>query len=493
MEMTDKVEANELIEERRKTLEELKEAGIAAYSGDFNRTHQTQEVVENFDKLEEEEEEVKIAGRIRTVRDHGKSCFADLIDMSGKIQIYVREDNVGEREYELFDKLDIGDHIGVEGVLFETGRGEKTISVRRFKLLSKSLRPLPEKWHGLQDVELRYRQRYLDLIVNSEVRETFMLRSEIIKEIRNYLEQEKGFLEVQTPLMHPIPGGADANPFVTYHESLDMELYMRIAPELYLKRLLVGGVEKVFELGKNLRNEGLSTKHNPEFTSLEVYEAYADYKDMMVLTENLIKRVAKKVMNDLKVKYKEEEIDLAGSWSKMTMVEAIEQEIGIDFSDIEVSEARHLANEKGIEDSEAMSLGEIINEFFEKFVEDKLIQPTFITQYPVEVSPLAKRNEDNDGFTDRFELFIAGNEVANAFSELNDPVEQRERFKLQQNQKEVAGEEYIMDEDFIKALEYGMPPAGGLGIGIDRLVMILTNSPSIKEVILFPHLRPKNE
>lgn len=487
--MTEETELNDLMLERRNKLEELQEAGVEVYNNEFDRTHTTAEIIANFEELEAAETTVKVSGRIMTVRDHGKSCFADLKDMEDQIQIYVREDNIGEQEYELFNKLDIGDFIGVEGVLFETGKGEKTISVRNYTLLSKSLRPLPEKWHGLQDVELRYRQRYLDLIVNSEVRETFMLRSKIIHKIRNYLEQEKSFLEVQTPLMHKIPGGADAEPFVTHHNALDTDLYMRIAPELYLKRLLIGGFEKVFELGKNMRNEGLSTKHNPEFTSLEVYEAYADYKDMMELTENLIKTVAKETLGTLEIEYDGQEIDLT-DWKEMTMLEAIKTYTGIDLAEVNLKEAKKLAEENNIEYTKDTSRGEIINEFFEEHVEDKLIQPTFITQYPVEVSPLAKRNEENSNFTDRFELFIVGNELANAFSELNDPIDQKERFELQRKQKEAEDEDYMLDEDFIKALEYGMPPAGGLGIGVDRLIMFLTDSPSIREVILFPHLRP---
>ncbi len=487
--MTEETELNDLMLERRNKLEELQEAGVEVYNNEFDRTHTTAEIIANFEELEAAETTVKVSGRIMTVRDHGKSCFADLKDMEDQIQIYVREDNIGEQEYELFNKLDIGDFIGVEGVLFETGKGEKTISVRNYTLLSKSLRPLPEKWHGLQDVELRYRQRYLDLIVNSEVRETFMLRSKIIHKIRNYLEQEKSFLEVQTPLMHKIPGGADAEPFVTHHNALDTDLYMRIAPELYLKRLLIGGFEKVFELGKNMRNEGLSTKHNPEFTSLEVYEAYADYKDMMELTENLIKTVAKETLGTLEIEYDGQEIDLT-DWKEMTMLEAIKTYTGIDLAEVNLEEAKKLAEENNIEYTKDTSRGEIINEFFEEHVEDKLIQPTFITQYPVEVSPLAKRNEENSNFTDRFELFIVGNELANAFSELNDPIDQKERFELQRKQKEAEDEDYMLDEDFIKALEYGMPPAGGLGIGVDRLIMFLTDSPSIREVILFPHLRP---
>ncbi len=483
---------NELMVERRKKLDALEEAEIEAYSNDFNREDINSYVVENFDELEAEEKVVKVAGRIMALRDHGKSSFADLVDMSGKVQLYVKKNKVGEEVYDLFTGLNIGDHIGVEGTLFKTRRGEVTVRVEKFKLLAKSLRPLPEKWHGLKDVELRYRQRYVDLIVNPDVKETFVLRSRIIHNMREYLE-DRGFLEVQTPLMHPIAGGASAKPFVTYHNALDTDLYMRIAPELYLKRLLVGGFDKVFEIGKNMRNEGLSTKHNPEFTSMELYQAYADYEDMMDITEDLIKKVAEESLGNLEVQYGDLEINLA-NWERMTMIESIQKHAGVDFSEVDtLEEAKALADEKHIDYDDNASIGEIINEFFEEFVEEKLIQPTFITQYPVEVSPLAKRNPSNLDFTDRFELFIAGNEIANAFSELNDPIDQKERFEAQMEQREAGDDEaHMMDEDFIRALEYGMPPAGGLGIGIDRLIMLLTNSTSIREVIFFPHLRREN-
>ncbi|AGB40162.1 lysyl-tRNA synthetase (class II) [Halobacteroides halobius DSM 5150] len=490
---TNDSELNELMLKRRRKLDNLKEEGINAYGNDFNRSHTVEDVVEDYDQLREEKVMVKVAGRIMAVRNHGKSSFADLKDMSGKVQLYVKEGNVGEEGYELFNDLDIGDQIGIEGLLFKTRQGEVTIQVEEFKVLAKSLRPLPEKWHGLTDVEKRYRQRYVDLIVNDDVQQNFIIRSKILHKIREYLEEED-FLEVQTPLMHSVAGGAAARPFVTHHNALDTDLYMRIAPELYLKRLLVGGFEKVFELGKNMRNEGLSTKHNPEFTSLEVYQAYADYNDMMELTEDLIKNVAGDVLDSLEIEYDEQEIDL-NNWRKMSMVEAIKEHADVDFSNVDdLEEAKALADNKGIDYNENTAVGEIINEFFEEYVEDNLIQPTFITQYPVEVSPLARRNPNNPNFTDRFELFIAGNEIANAFSELNDPIDQKERFKKQMEQREAGDDEaHMMDNDFIRALEYGMPPAGGLGIGIDRLIMLLTNSLSIREVILFPHLRPEKE
>ena len=485
-------EMNDLLQDRRKNLTSLKEEGVAPYSTDFDKVYSTEEVKTNYDRLREDSTMVKTAGRIMAIRNHGKSTFVDLKDRSGEVQLYVKSSNVGEGKYEIFDNnLDIGDQIGIEGLVFKSGEGEITIQVEDFDILAKSLRPLPEKWHGLTDVEKRYRQRYVDLIVNESVKETFEIRSKILHSMRKELEEE-GFLEVQTPLMHQIPGGAEAKPFVTHHNALDTDLYMRIAPELYLKRLLVGGFEKVFEIGKNMRNEGLSTKHNPEFTSLELYQAYADYEDIMEITQNLIKDVAKEALDTLEIEYGDYKIDLK-KWKTLTMVEAINEYADVDFNKIDnLDQAQKLADEKGIEYDEDESLGEIINEFFEELVEDKLIQPTFITQYPVEVSPLARRNKDNPDFTDRFELFIAGNEIANAFSELNDPIDQRERFEAQMDQREAGDDEaHRMDEDFLRALEYGMPPAGGLGIGVDRLVMLLTNSQSIREVILFPHLRPK--
>ncbi len=483
-------EINDLMLERRKKLDELKENEVEAYSNDFDREYKLEDVINNFDKLKEEEVEIKVAGRIMALRDHGKSSFADLADMSAKVQLYAKSNNLDD--YDVFTNLDIGDHIGLSGKLFKTRRGEITIQIEDFVILAKSLRPLPEKWHGLQDVEMRYRQRYVDLIVNEDVKDKFIIRSKIIHSIRSYLES-KEFLEVQTPLMHPIAGGAAAKPFVTHHNALDTDLYLRIAPELYLKRLLVGGFEKVFEIGKNMRNEGLSTKHNPEFTTLELYKAYSDYQDIMDLTESLIKDITKEVIGDLEIEYNEVTINLE-DFKTMTMVEAINEFVGINFEEIDsLKEAKTLAEENNVDCSDKESLGGIINEFFEEKVEDRLIQPTFITQYPVEVSPLARRNQDNPKFTDRFELFIAGNEIANAFSELNDPIDQKERFEGQMQQREAGDEEaHRMDYDFIRALEYGMPPAGGLGIGLDRLIMLLTNSQSIKEVILFPHLRSEN-
>ncbi|ADL11674.1 lysine--tRNA ligase [Acetohalobium arabaticum] len=490
--MEEEQDLNDLMLERRKKLDMLEEKGITVYGEKYERSHVAQEVIDNFEELKEDETEVRLTGRLMAVREHGKASFADIEDMSGRIQLYAKEDNLGEDLYELFMSLDIGDQIGIEGLLFKTGRGEVTVQIENFELLAKALRPLPEKWHGLKDVEMRYRQRYVDLIVNSDVRNTFVLRSKIIHTMREHLEEED-FLEVETPLMHPIAGGAEARPFVTHHNALDMDLYLRIAPELYLKRLIVGGFEKVFEIGKNLRNEGISTKHNPEFTSMELYQANADYEDMMEITESVIVNIAQEVLGTLEIEYDGQEIDLSPSWTRMTMREAINEYAGVDFSEVDdFKTAQKLAEDHGVDYEEITSVGELINEFFEEFVEDELIQPTFITEYPIEVSPLAKRKPEDSDFTERFELFVAGNELANAFSELNDPIDQKQRFKEQMEQREAGDDEaHMMDYDYIRALEYGMPPTGGLGIGIDRLVMLLTDSTSIRDVILFPHMRPE--
>lgn len=488
---TQERELNELLLIRREKLQELRQKGIEPFGGKFERTHLSQDVIDNFDQLEGQK--VIIAGRIMAKRGHGKASFAHLQDGAGLIQIYVRINDVGEEAYEIFSKADIGDIIGVEGTVFKTQRGEITVSAASITMLAKSLRPLPEKWHGLKDVELRYRQRYVDLIVNPEVRQTFITRSRIIQAIRNFLDQ-KGFLEVETPMMQPIAGGAAARPFITHHNALDMTLYLRIAPELYLKRLLVGGFEKVYEINRNFRNEGISTKHNPEFTMLELYQAYADYNDMMNLTEELIATVARGVLGTMKITYQGAEIDLTPPWRRLPMLEAIKEYAGIDFTQINTDEeARKVARAAGVEVDPQATRGDIINEVFEACVEPHLIQPTFIIGHPVEISPLAKRNAKDPRYTDRFELFIFAREMANAFSELNDPIDQKERF-MKQVEKRTAGDEeaHMMDEDYINALEYGMPPAGGLGIGIDRLVMLLTDSASIRDVILFPHMRPRD-
>lgn len=484
-----KGEVNELMQARRDKLEQLIQEGIDPYGGRFVRTHTAKEILDNFEEIEGKS--VVLAGRIIAKRGHGKAGFANLQDLSGVIQIYGRLDDLGDEKYKLFQKLDIGDVVGVEGTVFKTRKGEVTIALKDISMLSKSLRPLPEKWHGLKDIDLRYRQRYVDLIVNPDVRNTFIVRSRVIRSIRDFLN-ERGFLEVETPMMHPIAGGAAARPFVTHHNALDMDLFLRIAPELYLKRLLVGGFEKVYEINRNFRNEGISTRHNPEFTMLELYQVYADYTDMMNLTEELISSASKEVLATTSVHYMGNDIKLDAPWTRMTMLEAIEKYSEVDFSDMDFDEAKSKAEELGIEVDECKTTGDVLNEVFEQKVEPNLIQPTFIMDYPVEISPLAKRKKDNPKLTYRFELFIFGCEVANAFSELNDPIEQKKRF-LEQLKKRQAGDEeaHVMDEDYIRALEYGMPPAGGLGIGIDRLVMLFTNSPSIRDVILFPLMKPE--
>lgn len=475
---------------RRQKLDKLRELGVDPYSEKYTVTKYAADVIGRFDALEGQQ--VSLAGRLMTVRAHGKASFANLQDESGQIQIYVRLDDVGGQAYEIFELLDIGDIVGVTGEVFRTRRGEVTIHVREFRLLTKSLRPLPEKWHGLTNVDLRYRQRYLDLIVNPEVKKVFILRSKIVQEIRNFLN-EQGFLEVETPVMHTIAGGASARPFITHHNALAMNLYLRIATELHLKRLIVGGMDKVYELGRIFRNEGISTKHNPEFTSVEIYQAQADYEDMMKLTEELVSAVAQKVLGTMKVTLADQELDLTPPWPRLTMVEAIRRYTGADFNEINTDEqARETAGQKGLHVKAGTPRGEIMNEMFEEFVEAHLFQPTFIMDYPTEVSPLAKRKADDPTMTCRFEAFMFGSEIANAFTELNDPIDQRERFE-QQALKRAAGDEeaHMLDEDFLNSLEYGMPPTGGLGIGIDRLVMMLTDSPSIRDVILFPTMRPR--
>lgn len=487
--MSEVVSEHEAI--RRQKLDKLKEMGIEPYGEKYPVTHYAADIIGRFDSLDGQK--VSLAGRLMTVRAHGKASFANLQDESGQIQIYVRLDDVGEQSYEVFELLDIGDIVGVSGDVFRTRRGEVTVAVKELRLLSKSLRPLPEKWHGLTNVDLRYRQRYLDLIVNPDVKNVFILRSKIVQEIRNYLN-DKGFLEVETPVMHTLAGGASARPFITHHNALDMKLFLRIATELHLKRLLVGGMDKVYELGRIFRNEGISTRHNPEFTSVEIYQAQADYQDMMVLTEELISSVAQKVLGTMKVSFQDQELNVAPPWPRLTMVDAIRQYTGIDFTQIKSNEeARAAAKEKGLSFKNTASRGEIMNELFEEFVESQLFQPTFIIDYPIEVSPLAKRKSDDPSMTYRFEAFMACSEIANAFTELNDPLDQRQRFEHQVVKREAGDEEaHMLDEDFLHSLEYGMPPAGGLGIGIDRLIMMLTDSPSIRDVILFPTMRHRD-
>ncbi|MCP1187645.1 lysine--tRNA ligase [Priestia flexa] len=488
-------ELNDQLLVRREKMNNLREQGMDPFGKRFERTHTSQEIIDAYEELtkealEENEVSVSLAGRIMTKRGKGKAGFAHVQDLTGQIQLYVRKDSVGDEQYEIFKTVDIGDHVGVQGVLFKTKVGELSIKVKDFTLLSKALRPLPDKYHGLKDIEQRYRQRYLDLITNPESKQTFILRSRIIQSMRRYLDNN-GYLEVETPMMHSIAGGASARPFVTHHNALDMELYMRIAIELHLKRLIVGGLEKVYEIGRVFRNEGVSTRHNPEFTMIELYEAYADYKDIMALTENLIAHIAQEVLGTTKIQYGEYEVDLTPEWTRLHMVDAIKQYTGVDFwKETSVEEARALAKEHNVEITEHMLYGHIVNEFFEQKVEEQLIQPTFIYGHPVEISPLAKKNEDDPRFTDRFELFIVAREHANAFTELNDPIDQRERFEAQLKEREQGNDEaHEMDDDFIEALEYGMPPTGGLGIGIDRLVMLLTNAPSIRDVLLFPQMR----
>ena len=490
-------ELNDQLLVRREKLHKLREQGIDPFGKRFERTHKAEELFTLYshlskEELEEKQIHVSIAGRIMTKRGKGKAGFAHIQDLTGQIQIYVRKDDVGEEQYEIFDTSDLGDIVGVRGVVFKTKVGELSIKVHSYEMLTKSLRPLPEKYHGLKDIEQRYRQRYLDLIMNPESKKTFITRSLIIQSMRRYLDQ-KGYLEVETPMMHSIAGGAAARPFITHHNALDMTLYMRIAIELHLKRLIVGGLEKVYEIGRVFRNEGISTRHNPEFTMLELYEAYADYTDIMKLTEDMIAHIAQEVLGTTKVQYGEYEVDLTPSWKRLHMVDAIKEYAGVDFwKHMSDEEARQLAKEHGVEVAPHMTFGHIVNEFFEQKVEQHLIQPTFIYGHPVEISPLAKKNPEDPRFTDRFELFIVAREHANAFTELNDPIDQRERFEAQLKEKEQGNDEaHEMDEDFIEALEYGMPPTGGLGIGIDRLVMLLTNSPSIRDVLLFPQMRHK--
>jgi lysyl-tRNA synthetase class 2 len=488
-------ELNDQLKVRREKLHKLREKGLDPFGKRFDRTHTSNDLLSLYgDKTKEEIDqlaiEVTIAGRIMTKRGKGKAGFTHIQDLTGKIQLYVRQDAVGEDAYGIFDTADIGDIVGVTGNVFKTQVGELSIKVSTFELLTKSLKPLPEKYHGLKDVEQRYRQRYLDLIMNPESRDTFITRSRIIQSMRRYLD-DQGYLEVETPTMHSIAGGASARPFITHHNALDMTLYMRIAIELHLKRLIVGGLEKVYEIGRVFRNEGVSTRHNPEFTMLELYAAYADFHDIMTLTENVIAHIAKEVLGTTTVTYGEYTVNLEPQWKRIHMVDAVKEYVGVDFwKEMSLGEARQLAKEYNVEINEHMLYGHIVNEFFEQKVEEQLIQPTFIYGHPVEISPLAKKNPVDPRFTDRFELFIVAREHANAFTELNDPIDQRERFEAQLKEKEQGNDEaHEMDEDFIEALEYGMPPTGGLGIGIDRLVMLLTNSPSIRDVLLFPQMR----
>lgn len=487
-------EETQILQQRRQKANDLAELGASLYANDFVPCHTIATVKTGQPGTEQASgPEYTIAGRIMGLRKFGKAAFLHLQDASGRIQIYVKRDEVGEDNYAWFKKLDIGDIAGFKGSLFITKTGELSLKATYIKPITKSLRPLPEKFHGLTDVETRYRQRYVDLIVNPEVKDTFRKRVEIIRLVRDFLNN-RGFMEVETPMMHPIAGGATAKPFKTHHKALDMKLYLRIAPELYLKRLLVGGFERVFEINRNFRNEGLSTRHNPEFTMLEFYQAYATYNDMMDLTEEMVSWIASEVTGTMQINYQGQEVNLSPPWRRMTMNEALTEVAKIPPEIVNNDEhIMQLAKDKGIELDEHAGPGKAKTELFELLVEEKLVDPTFITAYPTEVSPLARRNANDPSITDRFELFITGREIANAFSELNDPVDQRQRMEKQIAQR--GDDEEIfpeLDRDFLRALEYGMPPAAGQGIGIDRLVMLLTDAPSIRDVILFPHLRPEN-
>lgn len=488
-------ERNELREERIEKLQKLREKGLNPYPHQFERSHQIGELVEKYeDELEADEKtetEVRLAGRIMAFRDMGKACFLDLKDGTGEIQGYSTLDKLGEERLGLLKNLDMGDFLGVEGTIFKTRRGELSVYIEKFELLSKSVRPLPEKWHGLKDVEKRYRKRSLDLLTNRETKETFEIRSKVISTLRKELDRN-GFQEVETPIMQPVPGGATAEPFKTHHNALNQDFYLRIAPELYLKRLVVGGIEKVYEIGKSFRNEGVSSKHNPEFTTAEIYEAYADYQDAMDLTQNLIIEAAKEGRDSLEIEYQDEVIDLSPPWNEVTMTGALEEEIGLRIEDKNKEELLNSARNHGVkvpDEAEEMNKGELIEELFERYVEPGLVQPTFVTELPRDISPLAKKKRDGDeDLTERFEIYMGKMEIVNSFTELNDPLEQRDRFM---EQSERTGSK--PDLEYLETLEHGLPPTAGIGIGIDRLVMVLTDSSSIREVILFPAMKRKEE
>lgn len=485
---------NQLVKERMQKFDELKEKGqnpFDVYSYDVD--HSSKDIHDNFESLDGSE--VSVAGRLLSKRVHGKAGFCDLYDRYGKIQLYVRIDDIGEEGLKQFKTLDLGDILGVKGIVFKTHMGEVSIHVKSYTLLTKSLRPLPEKWHGLKDPDLRYRMRYVDLIMNPQVRDVFFKRVQIIKSIRKFLD-DRDFLEVETPILSSIAGGAAARPFITHHNTLDIDMYLRIATELYLKRLIVGGFERVYEIGKDFRNEGMDIRHNPEFTMIELYQAYADYNDMMRLTEEMISNVCLEVLGTTKVTYQGTEIDFKPPWRRVTMTDAVKQYADIDFNEIkgdesarEIAQKLNLPLKKKLQDC---TKGDILNALFEEYAEKNLIQPTFITDYPVEISPLTKGKRGNAELTERFEAFVYGREIGNAYSELNDPIIQKERFIQQLREREMGDDEaYMMDDDFINALEIGMPPTGGLGIGIDRIVMFLTDSYSIRDVILFPTMKPR--
>lgn len=486
---------NEILRVRREKLKALKEAGKNPFDiVKYDVTHHSDEIKDNFEAMEGQF--VSVAGRIMSKRDMGKASFSDVQDRNGRIQIYIKTDDIGEENYKEFKTYDIGDIIGVKGTVFRTKKGEISIHAKEITLLTKSLQPLPEKWHGLKDTDIRYRKRYVDLIVNPEVRDTFIKRTKIIQCVRKFFD-DRGYLEVDTPVLATIASGAAARPFVTHSNALDIDLYLRIATELYLKRLIVGGFEKVYEMGKDFRNEGISVRHNPEFTMIELYEAYADYNDMMKYCEECIAYCAQEVLGTTKITYQGTEIDLTPPWNRITMIDAVKKYSGVDFREIKGDEAaREIAKKLNIVDELKKDLkyctwGDILNAAFEAYVEEHLIQPTFVIDYPVEISPLTKAKKDDPSITERFEAFIYGREIANAYSELNDPIVQRERFLQQLQDREYGDDEaYAMDEDFVNSLEVGMPPTGGMGIGIDRIIMFLTDSYSIRDVILFPTMKP---
>ena len=487
---------NEMMKVRREKMEEFRAMGVPPFGHRYEVTAYAEPIKEKYAHLEGDEEgdEVRIAGRLMAIRGHGKASFCTLNDRTGNIQVYFKIDVLGEDKYKnQFRKLDIGDIVGIRGVVFKTHRGEVTVRVEDFDLLSKSLRPLPEKFHGLQDVDIRYRQRYLDLIMNPEVRDTFRKRTKIIQSIRQYLD-DRDYFEVETPVLSTIAGGAAARPFVTHHNALDIDLYLRIATELNLKRLVIGGFDRVYEMGRVFRNEGMDVRHNPEFTTIEFYQAYADYTDMMDITEGIVVNAAKSVLGTPVINYQGVEIDLS-KVKRISMNDAVKEATGKDFLSCEtVEEARRMADEIGVPYEQRHGIGGILNQAFEEKVEETLMQPTFITGHPTEISPLAKRNPEDPRITDRFEFFIYGRELANGFTELNDPIDQEGRFLDQLKQREAGDDEaHVMDRDYITAMEYGLPPTGGVGIGIDRLVMLLTDAPSIRDVLLFPTMKPLAE
>ncbi len=487
-------DSSTLMDQRREKLEEIRQLGVDPYAYKYSPTHTTQEIREQFAEVGDQPDETKsvhLAGRIMTKRDHGKSGFAHLQDATGRLQIYVRQNAVGEEAYQVYRKLDVGDVIGVGGPVFRTRTGEITVLVNEVELLAKSLRPPPEKWHGLQNKETRYRQRYADLMMNPDVMQVFINRTRMIQAIREHLNQD-GFIEVETPILQPVYGGATARPFTTHHNALDMPLYLRIANELYLKRLIVGGFDRVYEFSRDFRNEGIDHDHSPEFTMIELYQAYADYQDMMCLTENLLAHTAQTVLGTTQITYKGDSISLDPPWRRLTMIESINEESGIDVDELSDEQLRDAVLDTNVDLEGAAPRGKLIAELFEAHVEPNLVQPTFIYDYPIEISPFAKKKRGSDRFVERFEFFIARMEMGNAFSELNDPIDQRERFIEGAKKGEDGDEDALMiDEDYLRALEYGMPPTGGLGFGIDRLAMLLTDQTSIRDVILFPQMRPE--